>query len=134
MSETSLLPREKRVDGELVTSIDKSLEDLKGDTHQRDGSITLWIPWGIIWLKDCDNLCSSQILGILRLRKQEDRNSHDQDFISEPAWNINFGQMESGPVAFPSFLCWRGDMKSSERLRLSGVQILQRLDTSEATD
>ena len=77
MSETSLLPREKRVDGELVTSIDKSLEDLKGDTHQRDGSITLWIPWGIIWLKDCDNLCSSQISGILRLRKQEDRNSHD---------------------------------------------------------
>ena len=55
MSEISFLPREKQVDGGLDTGIDKMLEDLEGDTQQRDGSITLWIPWGLIWLKDCDN-------------------------------------------------------------------------------
>ena len=55
MSETSLLPREKRVDGGLDTGVDKKLEDLEGDTQQRDGSITLWILWGLIWLKDCKN-------------------------------------------------------------------------------
>ena len=37
MLETSLLPREKGVDGGLDTGTDKMLEDLKGDTQQRDG-------------------------------------------------------------------------------------------------
>ena len=55
MSETSLLPREKRVDGGLDTGVYKTLKDLEGDTQQRDGLITLLIPWGLIWLKDCDN-------------------------------------------------------------------------------
>ena len=62
-----------------------------------------------------------QIVGILRFCKQEERNSHNQDFISEPAWSINSGKMESGPVAFPGFRCWRADVnsftvKSLERL------------------
>ena len=35
--------------------IDKMLEDLDWDTQQKDESITLWIPWRLIWLKDCDN-------------------------------------------------------------------------------
>ena len=55
MSETSLFHRDKRVNGGLDTGIDKTLEDLEEDTQQRDGSIILWIPWGLIWLKDCDN-------------------------------------------------------------------------------
>ena len=55
MSETSLLPREKRVDGGLDMGVDKMLEDLEGDTQPRNGSIAIWIPWGLIWLKDCDN-------------------------------------------------------------------------------
>ena len=75
MSETSLLPREKRVDGGLNAGVYKTLKDFEGDTQKRYGSITLWIPWGLIWLKNCDK-CSFQMLGILRLRKQEDRNSH----------------------------------------------------------
>ena len=53
------------------------------------------------------------ILGILRLCKQEERYSHKQDFISEPAWNINSEQMESGPAAYPGFRCWRVDVSSS---------------------
>ena len=47
------------------------------------------------------------------LRKQEERNSHNQEFISELAWSVNSGQMESGPVAFPGFRCWRADVSSS---------------------
>ena len=42
MSETSLLPMKKQVKGGLDTGIEKTLEDLEGDTQQRDGSIALW--------------------------------------------------------------------------------------------
>ena len=76
MSETSLLPREKQVDGGLDTGIDK-------------------------------------ILGMLRLGKQDERNSRNQYFISVPAWSINSGQIESGPGAFPGFRCWRAGVSSS---------------------
>ena len=55
MSETSLLPREKWVDGGLDMGVDKMFKDLEGDTQQIDESIALWIPWGLIWLKDYDN-------------------------------------------------------------------------------
>ena len=79
-------------------SIDKTLEDLEGDTQQRDGSMALWIPWGPIYLKETTSALL-QILGILRLRNQKNRNSYN--FISEPAWSANSGQMESGPAAFP---------------------------------
>ena len=82
MLETSLLPREKRVDGGLDTGTYKTLEDLEGDTQQRDRSIDPWITWELIWLKDCK---TSALLKILRLCKQEERNLHNQDFISEPA-------------------------------------------------
>ena len=30
------------------TGVDKTLKDLEGDTQLRDGSIGLWIPWGVI--------------------------------------------------------------------------------------
>ena len=40
-----------------------------------------------------------QILWILRLCKQEDRKSHNQDFISKPAWSTNSGQMECGQAS-----------------------------------
>ena len=45
--------------------------------------------------------------------KQEERNSHNQDFISVLAWSINSGQTESGPGALPGFRCWRADVSSS---------------------
>ena len=56
--ETSFLPTKKWVDGGPDTGVDKMLEDFERDTQQRDGSIALWISWGLIWLKDCDNLSS----------------------------------------------------------------------------
>ena len=37
MLESSLLPREKQVDGELDTGVDTTLKDLEGDTQQKDG-------------------------------------------------------------------------------------------------
>ena len=52
---TSLLPREIQINGRLNTSVDKMLKDLEGDKLQRDGSLALCIPWGLVWLKDCDN-------------------------------------------------------------------------------
>ena len=67
MSETSLLPREKQVDGRLNIGVDKMLEDLERDTQQRDGSITFWIHWGLIWLNDFDNFCSIPNLGDLEV-------------------------------------------------------------------
>ena len=70
-------------------------------------------PGGLIGLNIVTTSALFQFLGILRLRKQEDRNSHNQDFISEPAWSINSGQMESGPVVFPGFRCSRADVSSS---------------------
>ena len=48
MSETNLLPREKWVDGRVDAGVGKVLENLEGDTQQRDGSMALWIPWGLV--------------------------------------------------------------------------------------
>ena len=86
--------------------LDKMLEDLEGDTQQRDGLIALLIPWGDLFgLRIVTTSDLLQILDILKLCKQEERNSHNQDFISVPAWSINSWQMESGPGAFPGFRC-----------------------------
>ena len=113
MSETSLLPWEKRIDGGLNTDVDKMLEDLEGDTQQRDGSINFGSLGGLFGLRTVTISALLQILGILRLHKQEDRNSHNQDSISELTWSINSGQMKSGPAAFTGFRCWRADVSSS---------------------
>ena len=46
MLETSLLPREKQVDGGLDTGVNKTVEDLEGDTQKKrlvdNSSNTLW--------------------------------------------------------------------------------------------
>ena len=55
------------MDGGLNTGVDKTLEDFDGDTQQRDGLTALWVPWGLIWLKDCNNWCSSPDLGDLEV-------------------------------------------------------------------
>ena len=65
--------------------IDKKLVDFENDTEQRDGFIALWIPWGLLGLSIETTSAPLQILGILRLSKKEERNLHNQDFISEPA-------------------------------------------------
>ena len=61
MSEISLLPMEKQVDSRLDTGVNKTLEDLEGDTQQRDWSIALCIPWGLV----CQRITISALLQIL---------------------------------------------------------------------
>ena len=65
--------------------IDKKLVGFEKDTEQRDAFIALWIPWGLLGLSIETTSAPLQILGILRLSKKEERNLHNQDFISEPA-------------------------------------------------
>ena len=60
-----------------------------------------------------------QILGILRLSKQKERNAHNKNFISVPSWSISSVKIESGPGAFPGFRCWRADISSSTRIAVS---------------
>ena len=48
VSKAGLLPREQWVN----TSVDESLEDFKGDTQQRYGTIALWVPQWLCWLRD----------------------------------------------------------------------------------
>ena len=54
------------------------------------------------------------------LSKQAISNSHNQDFISDAAWNIIFGERESWTAAF-SFRCWKADVSYSM------VNLLKRL-------
>ena len=44
MSKAHLLAREQWVDDWINMSIDESLEDFKGDTQQRSGTVALWVP------------------------------------------------------------------------------------------
>ena len=89
MSEISFLPREERVNGGLNIGVDKTLKDLEGGAQQRDGLIVLWIHWGggggggggEFCLRIVKTSALVQILGILRLHKQCERNSHNQDLI-----------------------------------------------------
>ena len=41
-----LLSREQWVDDWFDTSVDESIEDFKGDTQQRYGTVALWVPSG----------------------------------------------------------------------------------------
>jgi len=52
VSKARLLLREQWVDDWVDTSVDESLEDFKGDTQQRYGSVTPWVPQWLFWLKD----------------------------------------------------------------------------------
>ena len=47
-----LLLWEQWVDDWIDTSVDESLEDFKGDTQQRYGTIVLWVPQWLFWLRD----------------------------------------------------------------------------------
>jgi len=42
------LPCRKMID----TSVDESLEDFKRDTQQRYGTVALWVPQWLFWLRD----------------------------------------------------------------------------------
>ena len=70
MLETSMLPRDKQVNSRLNMGIVKTLKDLEGDTQQRNGSIALWIPWGLLGLRIATTSALLEIFGRLRLLKQ----------------------------------------------------------------
>ena len=55
LSESSLLPRKKRVDNGLDTGVNEPLEDLVGDTEQRDGAIAVGVLYRFHWFGDRDN-------------------------------------------------------------------------------
>ena len=59
MSKARLLPREQWVDDWVDTSVDESLENFKGDTQQGYGTIALWVPQWLFWLRDRNYQCSS---------------------------------------------------------------------------
>ena len=59
MSEPSLLSRKKRVDNGLGTGVNEPLEDLVGDTEQRDGAIALGVLYRFHWFGNRDNQRSS---------------------------------------------------------------------------
>jgi len=52
VSKTHLLLWEQWVDDWFGTSVDESLKDFKGDTQQRSGTVALWVPQWLFWLKD----------------------------------------------------------------------------------
>jgi len=44
VSEARLFLREQWLNDRFDTSVDESLEDFKGDTQQRYGTVALWVP------------------------------------------------------------------------------------------
>ena len=48
----SMLPREQWANDRVDTIVDESLEDFEGDTQQRYGTIALWDPQWLLWLRD----------------------------------------------------------------------------------
>ena len=59
VSKARLLPRQQWVSDWIDTSVDESLEDFKGDTQKRYGTIALWVPQWLFWLRDRNYQCSS---------------------------------------------------------------------------
>jgi len=59
VSKARLLMWEHWVDDWVDTSVDKSLEDFKGNTQQRYGTIALWVPQWLFWFSHCNYQCSS---------------------------------------------------------------------------
>ena len=52
MSKARLLLWEQWVDDWFDTSVEEILEGFKGDTQQRYGTVTLWVPQWFLWLRD----------------------------------------------------------------------------------
>ena len=116
-----LLLWEQWVDDWVDTSVVGSLEDFKGDTQQRYGTVALWVPSGFsgLWIA---TICAFlQIFGILSWRMQEVWKSQNQDLRAEPAWSINSGMVESNPGDFPGFRRLRAVASSTG---LKGSEIL----------
>ena len=86
-------------------------------------------------LVDFSALLQMLVVMVLRLHKHEERNSHNLDFISEPAWSINSGwwnlgqglSQASGVGEQVSYSM----VKSPKKLWPSGVETVQRLATSD---
>ena len=60
---SGLLTREQGVNNGFYTSVDQPLEDLVGDTEQKDQKIALWVLHRFLWLWDCDYKSSSPDFG-----------------------------------------------------------------------
>jgi len=43
---------EQCVDDRLDMSVDESFDDFEGDTQQRFGTVALWVPQLLFWLRD----------------------------------------------------------------------------------
>jgi len=121
VSEAHLFLWEQWVDDCFDTSVDKSLENFKGDTQQRYRTIALWAPSGFSGLGVATTSALLQIFGILSCRMQELRKSQIQNLRADPAWSINSGKMESNPGDFPGFRRLRAAPNSSG---LKGSEIL----------
>jgi len=138
VSKIRLLPKEQWVYDWVDTSIDESLEDFKGDTQQRSGTVTLLVPNGFSGLGIATTSALLQIFEILRWRMQELRKSQNQDLRADSAWSMNPGKMESNPGDFPGFRRLRAaarssGLKGSEILWPSGVGIFHRSASSLLT-
>ena len=130
-SKTRLFPWEQRVNKRFDAGVDKSLENLVGNTEQGDRTIAT----GFEGFRTATTSALLQILGILRWCRQEDRKPRSQDFKPAPAWIISSGQMESGPGALPGFKCRRAAANSRwekfpETFAGCNGSALQRSDTS----
>jgi len=52
VSKARVFPSEQWVDDWVDTSVDEFIEDFKGSTQQRYGTIALWVPQWLFWLRD----------------------------------------------------------------------------------
>jgi len=93
VSKARLITREQWVDDWVDTNVDESLEDFKGDTQQGYGTVTLWVPQWLYWLRD--------------------RNS------SPDLWSFELAHARTEEVAKPRF---EGQPGGEYELREDGVQ------------
>ena len=121
VSKARLLLWDQWVDDWFGTSVDESLENFKGVTQQRYGTVAIWVPSGFSGLGLATASALFQIFGVLSWRMQEGRKSQNQDLRADPVWSINSVKMESNPRDFPGFRRLRPEASSSG---LKGSEIL----------
>ena len=116
-----LLLWEPWIDYWFDTSADESLEDFKGNTQQRYGTIALGSPDGFSVFGIATISALLQIFGILSWYMQDVRKSQNQGLRADPACSMNSGRMESNPGVSPGFRRLKAAASSSG---LKGSEIL----------
>jgi len=116
-SEASLLLWEQWVGDCFDTSVDESLEDFEGDTQQRYRTIALWVPQWLLWLRDRNYKCSSDLWNF-ELAHAGIEEVAESRFESRPGVDLNSGKMETNPRDFPGFkLLWPESFGDTVTLR-----------------